>query len=166
MLETNVRHSDVAAHFGISRLTITSLTRRYRAAGMVIDRPLSGRTRVTTRRQDIHIRMSHLQDHFLTATSNAMPTRGRNSDRISAHIVRSRLAEQGIKARCPYYGIQLTQRHRRAREQWVRQHVRWNQKHWNTVLFSDESRFRLSHSHGCHWVYRRRNERFRDVYVR
>lgn len=59
MLETNVSHSDAAAHFGVSRLTITRLARCYKAAGMAADRPLSGRPRTTTRRQDNHIWASH-----------------------------------------------------------------------------------------------------------
>lgn len=134
MLETNVSHSDAAAHFGVSRLTITRLARRYKAAGMAADRPLSGRLRTTTRRQDNHIWASHLRRRFLTATSTAMATSGRNNNRIRFQTVRNRLAEQRIKAQRPYYGIQLTQRHRRAREQWAHQLVRWNQNQWNAFL--------------------------------
>ena len=95
MLEANQRHVDVAAHFGVSRLTITRLLGRYRTIGSVSDRPRSGRPRVTTPAQDRHIRTSHLRDRFLAATNTAAVTPGRTNNRISAQTVRNRQAQGG-----------------------------------------------------------------------
>ena len=58
----------------------------------------------------------------------------------------------------------LKRRHRRAREQWSRAHLRWTQRQWTTVLFTDESVFWLSRADGQTRVWRRKNERFADYY--
>ena len=165
MLESGLRQVDVATHFGVTRLTISNLHRRYRLQGSADDLPRSGRPRVTSAAQDRYIRTSHLRQRFLPATVTAARTRGRTNNRISAQTVRNRLAEHGIRARRPYRGPVLSQRHRHARQTWARQHIRWNQNQWRNILFSDESRFCLSFADGRHRLYRRRGERFADACV-
>ena len=59
-------------------------------------------------------------------------------------------------------GQVLTALHRAARSQLAQQHFRWGQQQWAQVLFSDESRFNLSHHDGQIRVFRRRGERFAD----
>ena len=165
MLEAGLRHVDVAEHLGVSRGTITRLAARYRVRGTVDDLPRSGRPRVTTPVQDRHIRTSHLRYRFLPATSTAVVTPGRENDRISAQTVRNRLADYGIRARHPYHGLRLTPPRRRYRAHWAHQHLRWTQNQWNTVLFSDESRFCLDRPDGRMRCYRRRGERYSDACV-
>ena len=57
-------------------------------------------------------------------------------------------------------------RHRVARENWCRQHLRWTAKQWANVLFTDESRFTVSFNDGRVRVWRRPGERFVDATVR
>ena len=87
---------------------------------------------------------------------------------VCAETIRNRLRTQRrpIRARRPYTGGILTLRHRRARLGWARVHRNWRRRDWNTVLFSDESRFNLSHADGRVRVYRRKGERFAPVCVR
>ena len=54
----------------------------------------------------------------------------------------------------------MTLRHRQVRLRWARAHRRWRRRDWTSVLFSDESRFNLSHADGRGRLYRRRGERF------
>ena len=44
----------------------------------------------------------------------------------------------------------------------AQRHFRWERQQWARVLFSDESRFNLSHHDGRIRVFRRRGERFAD----
>ncbi|KAK3105855.1 hypothetical protein FSP39_007173 [Pinctada imbricata] len=55
MIEADRRHSDVASHFGVTRITILRLASRYKTTGSVNDRRRSGRPRVTTAAQDRYI---------------------------------------------------------------------------------------------------------------
>ena len=56
----------------------------------------------------------------------------------------------------------LTARHRAARLHWAQRHFRWGRQQWARVLFSDESRFNLSHPDGRTRGFKRRGERFAD----
>ena len=71
-------------------------------------------------------------------------------------------ARQPIRPRKPYVGQVLTARHRAVRLQFAQRHFRWGRQQWARVLFSDESRFNLSHHDGRIRVFRRRGERFAD----
>ncbi|KAK3083895.1 hypothetical protein FSP39_004845 [Pinctada imbricata] len=165
MLEAGRRHFDVVSHFGVTRVTISRLASRYRTTGSVNERRRSGRPRVTTAAQDRYTVTSHLRNRFLTVPSTTIGTPGRTNNRISANTVRRRLAEKGIKARRPYKGIKFTQRHKRNRAQWARNHARWTRHQWKGIVFSDESRYLLDRVDGRQWVYRRGGQRYSDACV-
>ena len=95
---------------------------------------------------------------FQTATSSV------RQYGISRQTVLRRLrqARQPIRPRRSYVGQVLTARHWAARLQWAQRHFRWGRQQWTRVLFSDESRFNLSHHDGRIRVFRRRGERFAD----
>ena len=86
----------------------------------------------------------HAQRRFQTATSSA------RQYGISKQTVLRRLgqAQEPIRPRRPYEGHVLTARHPAARLQWTQRHFHWGQQQWARVLFSDESRFNLSHHDG------------------
>ena len=124
------------------------------------------KSRVTTLAQDNRLRTQHLRDRYRPATRTSATTIGNHGRPISAQTVINRLRAHGIRPRRPYVGPQLLQRHRRARLQWCRAHVRWQAGQWNQVLFSDESRFTLERSDGRARVYRRSGERYTDACVK
>ena len=62
MLELGASQADVARRFGVSRMTISRLWRRFQTTNSTADRPRSGRPRVTTPRQDRMIRLRHLRN--------------------------------------------------------------------------------------------------------
>ena len=106
----------------------------------------------------------HLRNCFLTATATASVTPGAHNPRISAQTVRNRLAENNLRAR-PYVGTVLMDHHCRDRLHWADKHINWTRQDWQTVLFSDESRFALSISDGRIRVYRRMGERYADCCI-
>lgn len=161
MLEAGLTASAVARRFGCCRKTIQRLVTRYQQNGTVRDRPRPGQPRVTTARTDRYITLTHLRQRDLPATVTA------RRYGVSAQTVRSRLRRnaQPIRARRPYTGQIMTRRHRGARLLWARRHLNWRRAEWNRVLFTDESRFTLSHADGRVRVYRRKNERFADCCV-
>ena len=118
---------------------------------------------MTSQREDSYIRLRHLRDRFTTATSTSMELLG---GRVTAHTIRNRLRTAGLRARRPYFGPNLTRVHRQQRLLWTRRHVRFTQRQWNTVVFSDESRFTLSFADGRIRAWRRRGERHAQCCVR
>lgn len=119
-----------------ARITITRLMQRLRQTGQTSDKPRIGRPRVTTPREDRYIRVLHLRNRTLTATSTATTALGH---RISRQTVYRRLRQYGIRPRHPYRGPYLTPRHKNGRLIWARRVRRWQRRDWARVLFSDES---------------------------
>ena len=148
----------------MSKSTITRLYQRLCQTGTSNDRPRSGRTRVTTRRQDRYIHLTHLRSRFLTAVETSQLTPETHNNRLSADTVRNRLREFGLRPRRPYVGMPLTPRRRQVRMAWLPQH-RPNLfflRQWRNHMFSDESRYLLYRADGRQRVYRRDGERYRD----
>ena len=144
--------SNVSRAFGCHKNTIIRLRQRFQQTGGVADRRRPGRPRVTNPRTDRFITLTHLRRRFKTATSSA------RQYGISKQTVLRRLrqARQPIWPMRPYVGPVLTARHRAARLQWALRHFRWGRQQWVWVLFSDESRFNLSHHDGRIRVFRRK----------
>src|ERR1700729_3476231 len=115
---------------------------------------------MTCHEQDVYIVLSHLRNRRLPATITAGTIPGLR--RISSDTVRRRLRESGLRARHPAIRPQLLPRHRQARLQWARHHLRFTINHWRYVLFTDESRFALSVADGRQRIYRRAGERYAD----
>ena len=124
----------VARAFGCSRQTLINLRTRLHQTGSVSDRPRPGPRRVTSLREDRYIRLRHLRDRFVTATSTSMELLG---GRVTAQTIRNRLCTAGLRARRPYFGPILTREHRQQRRLWTRRHVRFTQRQWDTVVFSE-----------------------------
>ena len=143
--------SNVSTAFGFHRNTMIWLRQRFKQTGGVADRRRLGRPRVTNPRTDRFITLTHLRRRFQTATSSARQY-GIGKQTV---LRRLRQARQPMRPRRPYVGQVLTARHRAASLQWA-------QLQWARVLFSDESRFNLSHHDGRIRVFRRRGERFAD----
>ena len=159
MLEAGASTEKLSVQVGSSVQAVRSLRRQFVQTGSTEDLPRRGRPRVTTPAQDRYILNQHLRNRFLTVTATASVTPSTHNSRISAQTVRNRLAENNLRARRPYVGTILTDRHCRDRLQWADRHINWKRQDWRTVLFSDESRFALSNSDGRIRVYRRRGER-------
>jgi transposase len=139
MVQTGMTHQAVAYHFNVSIITISRLLIRLRQTSRTNDRPLNGRPRVTSQRQDRHLRLIHLQNHMTATEDTARRTPGLANVRISGQTVHRRLRESGLRARRPVVGPILKQRHRTARLVWARARRRWRLHTWQHILFSDES---------------------------
>jgi len=77
----------------------------------------------------------------------------------SAHLPYVLVSEKEIPARRPAVKVVLTRRHRQARLEWARAHLRFTRVDWANVLFSDETRFNDSGNDGSLRVYRSTHER-------
>ena len=117
--------------------------------GGVADRRRPGRPRVTNPRTDRFITLTHLRRRLSTATSSA------RQYGISKHTVLRRLrqARQPIRPRRSYVGQVLTARHGCPYAVGTTA-FSLGRQHWARVLFSDKSRFNLSHCDGRIRVFR------------
>ena len=159
MLEAGMRQVEVARRLGVSQSVISRLRTRLAQTNSTLDRRRSGRTRSTSQTQDRFLRTSALRSRSVSA-EQLRERLSRTGTRVSVQTVRNRLHSAGLRARRPYVGVPLSQRHRQARLAWTRQHRRWTNQHWATVLFTDELRFLLDMLDRRRRVWRRRCERY------
>jgi transposase len=133
----------IAVQFNVHKTTVYQIIIRYRKTGSVDDRPRSGRLNKLTQREERYIHMTSRRERFLSATRIADQLRTVSGTRVSAETIRNRLRSQGLKARRPHKGMELTVHHKLQRQRWVNQRLNWNIRKWQSVLFSDESHFDL-----------------------
>ena len=167
-LQTGQSSRRVAMAFNTSRQSIDRIRQRYTASGDVKDLPRPGRPRATNRAENRLITNTSLRNRFTnapTTTRRIRQQRGAGGIPVSVQTIRNRLHAAGLNSRLPAEKPCLSQRHRAARLQFARNHVRWNRQQWRTVTFSDESRFCLRHIDGRLRVWRRNGERHAEVNV-
>ena len=141
LLMQGQRQQQVANHFGVNVSTTERLVRGLRETGDLADRPRSGHPRVTSRCQDITIRLAHLRNRHLTATETALNTVGTHNQQISPKTVGSRLCEIGLRVRRPYVGLPLTQARRLRRMAWLTVHALrlFPMRQWRRVVLGSLS---------------------------
>ena len=121
----------VAMAFNTSRQSIDRIRQRYAAFGDVKDLPRSGRPRATNRAEDRLITNTTLRNRFTNAPTTARRIRQQRGARgipVSVQTIRNRLHAAGLKSRVPAKKPCLSQRHRAARLQFARNHIRWNRQ--------------------------------------
>lgn len=91
MLLAGATQQEVVTAFGVHQSTVQRLNLRLHHLGSTDDRPRTGCPRVTTPRQNHHVRLQHLRNRFRNAVESAATFAGRGNQRISAQTVRNRL---------------------------------------------------------------------------
>ena len=115
----------------LQKLAFTDLETRFQAIGSVKDRPRSGRSRVTTVREDRLIGATHLRNRFKSASESSREFRQVRP--VSRWTISRRLRAVGIFSRQPARHILLQRRHCIARHNWAQIHQRWAVRQWDGV---------------------------------
>lgn len=160
LLEDGASMRTVAERFQVSPSVVHRLWTRYRETGLYRRRPGQGRKRKTTANQDRYIRQLAMRNRQATARRLQNDFSTATHVRVSDQTVRNRLHESGLHSRIPVRAPQLTPHHRIERLEFAREHQDWQLRHWQPVLFSDESRFHVSTCDRRVRVWRRRGERY------
>ncbi|GFV38908.1 transposable element Tcb2 transposase [Trichonephila clavipes] len=164
--ETDSRSTDSSDKFlatAVQRNVVNHQTRlwqRFQRTGHVTRQPASGRSRVTTPRQDRYLVISVRRQRGSTTRALGSALTVDTGIRISRQTVYSRLNHAGLCARRPEVCIPLTSARKRARLNWSLKHQHWSVGEWANVMFSDESRFSLSSDSRWVTIGRERGTRF------
>nr|CAH7714068.1 unnamed protein product [Callosobruchus chinensis] len=132
----------IANRLNVVRSTVSRTIRRYEETGEVNSRPRTGRSTVSTRREDNIAQLACRERSVSVPVVRSQFQRTFNRV-ISTATIRRRVLASGLRCRRPLRVPLLTARHRTARLQWARAHQDWLLPQWKNVLFSDVSRFGL-----------------------
>ncbi|GFV74874.1 transposable element Tc1 transposase [Trichonephila clavipes] len=116
----------------------------------------SGTTRKTTRRDDRRIVRQVLVDPTVTRST----IRADVGVAIVPQTISRHLAEANLKSKRPFRVLPLTPEHRQLRQQWCQARSMGNVTDWQTVVFSDESRFVLGTDDNRVRVWKRPGKRY------
>ena len=111
MVQDGMTHQAAADHFNFSRLTISRLMIRLRQTVRTNDRPRNGRSRMTSQRQDNHLRLIQLWNRMITDEDTTRRTFGLTNVRILGQTVQRRLRQYGLRTRRSVVGPILKKRH-------------------------------------------------------
>ena len=145
--------------------SVSLILKKEKTNGSLADRPIPGRARKTTRREDSLLVRKNKADRFKTAPQIRNEIRREHGIDISISTTQRRLREVGLIGRKPRRKPRLTVKHKKARIAYARAHRDWTPAQWARVIFSDESRFLLYRSDGRVYVRRMPGEEFHETCV-
>lgn len=165
MIRAGYTQRNVARQFNVSHTVVGRIWQRYLDTGSVVERPRSGRPRKTTDRQDRYIINIAKRARFESAKSLNANFRNASNVVISEQTVRNRLHSANIRARKPAVRVPLTVEHRRRRLDFAREYQNVPLATLRSTLFTDESKFCVDFNDGRRFVWRQKNERYRDCCI-
>lgn len=155
----NNSFAETARIVGRCRSVVCRVVKRFNEENSLCEKPKSGRPVKTTKREDRTIVKFATKDRFLSARKIANKFNMETGNTISYATVIRRLEKAGLHARIPARKPLISLKNRRKRLQFAKEHHVWNQAKWNSVFFSDESKFNLFGNDGKKYVWRKPGER-------
>ncbi|GFY13475.1 transposable element Tcb1 transposase [Trichonephila clavipes] len=143
-IEEGRKITDVAREFDIAHSVVSRLWKSFKTTGMCSRWHRGGRVRSSTPAEDRYIVLSAKRNRRTTAQPVANQFLAASRKQITRKTVDRRLRGGGLYARRPVACVPLTRQHRTAHLQWCHEHHNGTEQDWACVLFSNESRFRLS----------------------
>lgn len=137
--EEGLSQVQIAKRVLCSRNGVQSTLKRFAETGSVENRPIPGRPRKISVRSVRKLVRASLSNRKLSSLELAQGYNAEKKENISPSTVRRRLAEAGLrgcKARKKPY---LSEKNRKARLEWAKNHRHWTVEDWANVLWSDET---------------------------
>lgn len=119
------------------------------------------RPRKTDQRTDRKIHRLSEADRFKTAVAIHNEISKDLHEKISVRTVQRRLNEFKLYGRVARKKPLISEKNRRARIAFAKEHLNWTSQQWSRVIFTDESKFNRFGSDGKVYVRRRKGEEFR-----
>lgn len=156
--EAGLSYRDIVARVHRSLDTVVRCCQAWLQEGQMQRARGTGRVRRTTELQERRLRLLALRDRFFTTRAIANQWFAEHGRIVGMRAVYRRIRSFGLFLFRPHWVLPLTREHRNNRPEWCTERLAWDQE-WNTVVFSDESRFCLAMHDGRARVRRRRGER-------
>jgi hypothetical protein len=162
MQEAGLSYRTIAHRVGRNVATVLRCCRAWFKEGRHQRVRGTGPRRRTTDRQDRHLRFLALRSIFDNSRGSKclVPRSRKAKSQLPMSSIYRRIKSFGIRSYRPHLVLPLTPNHRRQRLAWCSERIAWDEQ-WNSVIFSDESRFCLS-IHDGRYIRRVNNALFQQ----
>lgn len=151
--------SDISRILEIPRGTCRDVIKKFCEEGLTDTAPRSGRPPLLTEREErtlIHTAKEERQESLQQITDKFNDL---GLTPISTSTARRVLHKYDYFGRVGTRKPFVSEVNRKKRLKWSRERANWDEE-WNTVIWSDESKFLLFQSDGKRWVWRRPHEKY------
>jgi len=151
----------IANQLDCTTKTVRELQKKVKVHETLKDLPRRGRPKKTSPREDRSIKFNSLKNRKLTAKALALKRcPSFTKKRLSITTVKDRLKKVGLNGRVARKKPLLSEKNKKARFLWAKEHRDLTEEDWKKVIFSDESPFTLFQWAGKQYVRRRPGEEF------
>lgn len=150
----------IAETVKLSKSVVGRIVKCYNDTGRIVSPCKAGRPRKTTKRDDRAMQRMALKDRFVTSSAIKREINDNTNVNVSRQTVSRRLQEIGLFSRVPQKKPLISLKNQKKRLEYASEHVLWTDEKWDSVFFSDESKFNLFGSDGKTYVKRRVGEKY------
>lgn len=151
--------AQVSKDFGLSRQIVNTWYKKKRETGTTENQKRTGRpTKITQRTKNLILKLSKA-DPRRTAPDINRELREHHNVVISDSAIKLILRKANLHGRRPSKKPLISEKNRKARLEFAKEHKDWTIEQWSRVIWSDESKFNLFSSDGIRYVRRPINAR-------
>ena len=143
----------------VSKGALQQSLQRFKETGSFSTKPRSGRPRVTTQREDRHIKITSLRNRMATAGKIRALLNNTREKPVSKKTVKGRLTSNGLNRKVAVSKPLLRSQNKRKRLLWAKKYRHYTVDDWKIVLFTDHSIVQFYRNSRRLYVRRRSNAR-------
>ena len=136
-----MKQKDIARRLNIKQSQVSRHLTKHRQTGNVTDRPISGRPKATTPREDLRMCILARKNRFWSAEQVRQRLQRETGIRVSRELVNKQLLARGLKSRRPAKRTNLRPHYKTGRLNWAKARQHYKIREWRKALWSDESSF-------------------------
>ena len=155
-----ISEQKIASEVGCSKTGVNVTIKRWKETGKFEERPGRGRKMKSNIRQDRALVRISLSNRRLTSSDLCQEWRQSTGVEVSTSTIRKRLLRSGLRGCKAKKKPKVSEKQRKARIAWAKEHLNLTSENWDKVIFSDESTFTIQNHVGNNIVRRRPHEAF------
>ena len=155
----------IASEVGCSKTGVNVALKRWKETGKFEERPGRGRKMKSTIRQDRALVRLSLSNRRLTNSDLCQEWRQSTGVEVSTSTIRKRLLRSGLRGCKAKKKPKVSEKQRKARIAWAKEHLNWTSEDWDKVIFREERTFTVQNHAGNNFVRRRPHEAFSPLCI-
>lgn len=141
--------------------TVQYIIRKYKKTHSVLNAARHGRPRKTNTRTDRYICQLVMKKRTSSARKIAAEVENATGTKVCAQTIRNRLNEANFGGRVARKKPFISKRNRQKRLKFAKEHVNKPDEFWDSIIWSDESKFNMFGSDGKKMVWRHPGEEYK-----